>query len=84
MQENARLSAGHVRRFCGSVTLTHRNHDPNSVVWNVRSDASIMRDHNDVTNDNLIDFVRQLYLETVVWHWRRDSVAPRSAQGNTR
>ena len=84
VQQNAKLTAGHVRRFCGGVTLTHRNHDPNSVVWNVRSDASIMNGHNDVMNDNLIDFVRQLYLETVVWRWRRESVAPGSTQRNTR
>lgn len=80
INENSRLLARSSRRFCGGATLTHRNHDPNSVVWNVRSNETIMTGHNDVMNDNLIDFLRQIYIETAVWPWRRLPATSRPAR----
>lgn len=59
------------RKFCGGVTLKHatnlKNIDnrPNSVVWNIRTDESLIGDHNDIMRDQFLDFVRQLYADTL-------------------
>jgi hypothetical protein len=53
------------RTFCGGAQLTHKQHNPNSVIWNVQTDSSIMTGHNDITNPLLIDFIRQLYRDTL-------------------
>ncbi len=51
------------------MRLTHKQNDPHSVVWNVRADRTIMADHNDISNPNLIDFMRQMYQEIVLHTW---------------
>lgn len=63
------LPHGWERPFCGGVRLTHKQNDPHSVVWNVRADRTIMADHNDISNPNLIDFMRQMYQEIVLHTW---------------
>lgn len=55
------LEKGWQRTFCGGAQLSHTNHDPNSVIWNVHTDETIMGGHNDIENPKLIDFLRQLY-----------------------
>ncbi|MFO1430678.1 MAG: hypothetical protein U1F76_11150 [Candidatus Competibacteraceae bacterium] len=62
-----RLPPGWERRFCGGAVLTHREgqSDPNSPVWNVQADESIINGHNDIEGDALVAFIRQLYHELV-------------------
>jgi hypothetical protein len=55
------------RTFCGGARLKHVKYDPNSVIWNVRTDGTVMTGHNDITNPLLIDFVRQLYRDTLLY-----------------
>jgi hypothetical protein len=55
------------RTFCGGARLRHVRYNPNSVIWNVRTDETIMKGHNDITNPLLIDFVRQLYRDTLLY-----------------
>ncbi len=50
-----------VRSFCGGTKLTHVQHDPNSLIWNIETDGNIMSGHNDITNPALVSFIRQLY-----------------------
>jgi hypothetical protein len=63
----APLPHGWTRTFCGGARLQHRSHDPNSIIWNVSTDASIMTGHNDITNPILVDFIRQLYRDTILY-----------------
>ena len=63
-----RLDAGWQRIFCGGAQLTHnKKYDPNSVIWNVHTDDTIMTGHNDIENPKLIEFVRQLYHDTLLY-----------------
>lgn len=59
------LAAAWTRIFCGGDSLEVVNHvdmdNSNSVVWNIEADREVMKDHNDITNPNFIDFLRQLY-----------------------
>jgi hypothetical protein len=55
------------RTFCGGARLEHVRHNPNSVIWNVRADNTIMDGHNDITNPKLVDFIRQLYHDTLMY-----------------
>jgi hypothetical protein len=55
------------RTFCGGARLEHVKHYPNSVIWNVRADQTIMDGHNDITNPKLVDFIRQLYHDTLLY-----------------
>jgi hypothetical protein len=41
-----------------------RNVDP--PVWNIRTDASLIGDHNDIMQPRFLEFVRQLYDDTTV------------------
>jgi hypothetical protein len=61
------LEARWQRAFCGGTLLQHVQHDPNSIIWNVHTDASVMNGHNDINNDRLFEFVRQLYHDTVLY-----------------
>lgn len=69
------LDEGWQRTFCGGAQLTHLNFKPNSLIWNVRTDETIMGGHNDITNPALIDFVRQLYHDTLVYPRSSDPAA---------
>jgi hypothetical protein len=64
---NRALGDNWTRTFCGGAQLAHMRHKPNSVIWNVQTDASIMKGHNDISNDALFEFVRQLYHDTVLY-----------------
>lgn len=70
---NGSLRSGWARTFCGGVTLSVRQGEggatvnPNAIVWNVRTDRNLIRDHNDITGPILIGFVRQLYDDTVLF-----------------
>jgi len=69
--QNGLLVNNWKRNFCGGVTLEHfvteKNVDnsPNSLVWNIRTDKSLIRDHNDIMQDQFVDFLRQLYADTL-------------------
>ena len=58
--------AGWLRQFCGGVQLEHTGGKENSPIWNVSTDASIIKNHNDIMEPKLVDFFRQLYLDTVL------------------
>lgn len=61
------LEPGWTRAFCGGTQLVHRDYDPNSIIWNVHTDESVMMDHNDISNPALVDFVRQLYHDSLLY-----------------
>lgn len=59
------------REFCGGVTLSqmaslssNQNRDPNSLVWNLHTDESLIKSHSDIMGDKFLEFVRQLYDDT--------------------
>lgn len=64
------LKPGWRRRFCGGTELSMltgpevENRNPNSLVWNVQTDASVIKDHHDILNPAFVEFVRQLYDDT--------------------
>jgi hypothetical protein len=41
--------------------------DPNSPVWNVSTDGAIIPGHNEITQPVFVNFVRQLYHDTVIF-----------------
>lgn len=55
-----------VRKFCGGTQLALTNGKENSPIWNISTDASIINGHNDIMEPKLVDFFRQLYLDTVI------------------
>jgi hypothetical protein len=64
-----------VRDFCGGVRLVQlkqsdprQNRDPNSLVWNIRTDASLIPGHSEIMGDEFLEFVRQLYDDTELQH----------------
>jgi hypothetical protein len=63
------------RDFCGGVELRQlpqsdprQNRDPNSLVWNIRTDKSLIAGHSKITGDKFMEFVRQLYDDTELQH----------------
>jgi hypothetical protein len=55
------------RMFCGDDTMELDllpAADPNSPVWNIITEKPIVNSHGDITNKHLIEFVRQLYIES--------------------
>ena len=59
------------RKFCGGVTLSSKapslpehNRDPNSLVWNIYTDESLIQSHSDIMGEKFLEFVRQLYDDT--------------------
>lgn len=58
------LPSGWKRVFCGGAQLEHVRHDPNSVIWNVEADPSVIASHGDIYEPTLTAFVRQLYHQT--------------------
>lgn len=42
----------------------YENVNPNSLVWNIRTGSPLIRDHNSITHDSFLEFVRQLYDDT--------------------
>lgn len=66
------LPEGWKRTFCGGAVLTHlADHEagpfPNSPVWNVRADASIINSHNDIDRVIFSSFIRQLYHDVLLY-----------------
>ena len=64
--DNEALKPGWTRKFCGGAVLTHLatqdvRSNPNSPVWMVRADKSIISGHNDIADVAFTSFVRQLY-----------------------
>jgi len=57
------------RQFCGGMTLAQLNDDTtenkkgNTPVWNIRTTAPIIFDHNNFMTPQFINFIRQLYLD---------------------
>jgi pimeloyl-ACP methyl ester carboxylesterase len=77
-QGNVKLLPHWVRRFCGGPRLTHRipeandgspyaRNDPNSPIWNVRTDASLIRNHDDIDGALFAAFIRQLYRDSLLF-----------------
>ncbi len=61
------LLPGWQRNFCGNTVLRQLKTDPNSPVWNVRTDGAIIPGHNEITQPVFINFVRQLYHDTILY-----------------
>ena len=72
--ESVDASRAYPRQFCADQTMVlylpagadggPSRTDPNSPVWNIRTRTPIVKDHGDVTNPMLWQFVRQLYLDS--------------------
>lgn len=69
--ETGLLKPGWTREFCGGVTLSqmspslpNHNRDPNSLVWNIHTDDSLIKSHADIMGEKFLEFVRQLYDDT--------------------
>ena len=63
------LQPGWTRTYSSGAVLTHRkggDFDPNDPYWIVKTDASLIADHSDITEPAFIDFVRQLYDELLL------------------
>ena len=56
-----------IRNFCGGAVLTHVNYQPNSPVWNVETDKSVIKNHGDIQGSTLTNFLRQLYKDSYVY-----------------
>lgn len=68
---NGLLRPHWIRQFCGGVTLSQmapslpgQNREPNSLVWNIHTDATLIKSHSDIMEDKFLEFVRQLYDDT--------------------
>ncbi|RJF95740.1 hypothetical protein [Noviherbaspirillum saxi] len=70
--ETGGLNPGWSREFCGDTVLTHyqeNSHDnknPNSPVWNIRTDKSLIDGHSDLATPGLLEFIRQVYNDTIL------------------
>lgn len=59
------------RPFCGGMILTqlhdekYENNNPNTLVWNIQTDATLVPGHNEIMGLHFREFVRQLYSD--VW-----------------
>lgn len=42
----------------------YENINPNSLVWNIRTGGPLIPDHNAITHDSFLEFIRQLYDDT--------------------
>ncbi len=72
--ESLDASRAYPRQFCADQTMVlylpagtdggPTRTDPNSPVWNIRTRTPIVKDHGDVANPMLWQFVRQLYLDS--------------------
>lgn len=66
------LGPGWERRFCGGAVLSQsskpptENANPNSLIWNIQTDASLIGGHSDIMEPKFLEFVRQLYDDTVL------------------
>jgi hypothetical protein len=67
-----------VRHFCGGPRLKHRTREasddspyarnhPNSPIWNVRTDETLIRDHDDIYGAIFAAFIRQLYADSLLY-----------------
>ncbi len=63
---NRPFPSGWERNFCGNTVLRQLKTDPNSPIWNVRTDGDIIPSHNEITKPVFVNFVRQLYHDTVI------------------
>jgi len=59
------------RDFCGGAELRllpqsdpRQNRAPNSLVWNIRTDESLIGGHSEIMGDEFMEFVHQLYDDT--------------------
>ncbi|NMG76238.1 hypothetical protein [Aromatoleum diolicum] len=51
-------------RYCGGAFIRHKAAlNPGSLVWNVLTDDTLVRDHSDIMREPLHAFLRQLYLD---------------------
>ena len=56
------LPANWAWQYCGGAFIEHVGGEPQAPVWNVLTDASLVRDHSDIMGEPLHAFLRQLYL----------------------
>ena len=55
------------RNFCGGAVLTHVKYNPNSPIWNIQADESVIANHGDIQGSVLTNFLRQLYKDSYVY-----------------
>jgi hypothetical protein len=52
---------GGSRRYCGGLLLRAHDAHSKSIVWNVRTDGTVIPNHNDIDGTEVIRFVAQVY-----------------------
>ncbi|WP_147376858.1 hypothetical protein [Noviherbaspirillum saxi] len=71
--QNGLLTPEWKREFCGKMVLTqlkgkgHGISNPNSLVWNIGTDNSVIKGHSDIMNVEFLDFIRQLYSDNAMF-----------------
>jgi hypothetical protein len=55
------------RKFCGGAVLSHVQYKANAPIWNIETDKSVMKNHDDITGSVLTNFLRQLYRDSVAF-----------------
>ncbi|MEO5658590.1 MAG: hypothetical protein ABIQ90_02170, partial [Polaromonas sp.] len=60
---NFKLTGEWSWEYCGGTVIKHKPDAAQSPVWNVVTDASVIRSHSDIMGEPLHSFLRQLYLE---------------------
>jgi hypothetical protein len=43
-----------------------QNRNPNSLVWHIQTDESLIKTHSDIMEPEFLEFVRQLYSDTTL------------------
>ncbi len=69
---NGSATSLYPRHFCGQEELllslypdgTHTESEANSPLWNITTQSPIVKDHGDISNPFVLQFARQIYLET--------------------
>jgi hypothetical protein len=59
-----------MRTFCGGASgtvLTHANYNPNSPIWNIQTDKTVVNGHDDIQGSALTNFLRQLYKDSFMF-----------------
>ena len=60
---NKSLRAGWEWQYCGGTTIRYKAHAPQSPVWNILTDGTVIPNHSDIMGEPLHAFFRQLYLD---------------------
>ena len=85
MKDDANTNGLFPRQFCDAKSASVSTAEPSIVlspvrndvnlnipVWNIITAKPILDSHNDLMNDSLVEFIRQIYIDGTQLHWPRD------------